>query len=107
MLPKVHDVDQLPAYHDDLLIIKVRPSAAPLATAAPEGAMPAMAAAPGLSALAYYERAGMVRRVVPLSRRAAGGPALGPSPTVAALALAAAAPEGPPGANVGVSLVEL
>jgi subtilisin family serine protease len=107
MLPKVHDVDQLPAYHDDLLIIKVRPTAAPLAAAAPEGAMTAMAAAPGLSALAYYERAGMVRRVVPLRRRAAVGPALGPSPAVAALAFAAAAPEGRPGANAGVSLVEL
>ena len=36
MLPKVHDVEQLPAYHDDLLIVKVRPSAAPLVAAAPE-----------------------------------------------------------------------
>jgi subtilisin family serine protease len=107
MLPKIHDVDQLPAYHDDLLIVKLRPSAAPLATAAPEGAMTALAAAPGLSALAYYERAGMVRRVVPLRRRAPAGPALGPSPAVAALALAAAPATAVSDTNAGVSLVEL
>jgi subtilisin family serine protease len=107
MLPKIHDVDQLPAYHTDLIILKVRPSAAPLATAAPEGTMTALAAAPGLSALAYYERAGMVRRVLTLHRPAAARPALGPSPIVTALAIAAAAPETSPGPNAGVSLVEL
>jgi subtilisin family serine protease len=107
MLPKVHHVDQLPAYHDDLIIVKVRPTAAPLAAAATEGAMTPMAAAPGLSALAYFERAGMVRRVVPLSRRATAVLARTPTPAVAALALAATSTEGRPGANVGVSLVEL
>ena len=107
MIPKVLAVDQLPAYHDDLLIIKVRPTAAPLAAAAPDGAAAAMAAAPGLSALAYFERAGLVRRVVPLGRRSAPGPVLGPSPVIASLAFAAAAPEGTPTANAGVSLVEL
>jgi subtilisin family serine protease len=106
MLPRIHDVDQLPAYHDDLLIVKVQPTGATFATATPQAAMTALAAAPGLSALAYFERAGLVRRVVPLGRRAAV-PAAGPSPAVAMLALAATPPEGRPGLNVGVSLVEL
>jgi hypothetical protein len=45
MLPKIHDVDQLPAYHPDLLIIKLRPTAATLPAAVPEGAMAALGAA--------------------------------------------------------------
>ncbi len=107
MLPKVHDVDQLPAYHDNLLIVKIRPSGATLANAQPEAAMTALGGTAGLSALAYYERAGLVRRVVPLRRPAAAAPPMGPSPAVAALAMAAAPSDGPAGANAGVSMVEL
>jgi hypothetical protein len=106
MIPKIHDVDQLPAYHDNLIIVKIRPTAAPLAAAVPEGGMTAMESAPGLSALAYFERAGMVRRVMPLHRRAMATPALGPSPAIRALVVAGA-PEVPSGVNAGVSLVEL
>lgn len=107
MIPKIHDVDPLPAYHDDLLIIKVRPSAAPLAAAASDAAMTTLAAAPGMSALAYFERAGMVRRVIPLGRRSPSVAGMGLSPVVSALAFSAMAPAGTASPSTGVSLVEL
>lgn len=74
----VFSTESLPVYHDELLIVNMR--------AGPAGAAPmaftAMAAAPtttGLSAISFYERAGMISRIVPLRRdygRSASAPRL-------------------------------
>jgi subtilisin family serine protease len=106
----------LPAYHDGLLAVRVHPQAAAEAPLAPgiEGGPPAAAAllafqpeTVGLSALSYLERAGRVKRVVPL--RESGGaaePAAAPMPAAAAL-MVAARQETVPDASGGVSFIEL
>jgi len=55
----------LPEYHDNMLLVKVRPSATTFGAAVAQGGM---LGAPGLSALATMERAGMIRRIIPLDR---------------------------------------
>lgn len=59
-----------PAYHKNLLIVKMRPTATP-ALAMAVGPL----ASPGLSALAAYERAGLIQRVIPLDQPAPAVPA--------------------------------
>lgn len=64
----VFSTESLPTHHEELLLVKVRPDAM---ASAPAAAI-AMAAAPpttGLSALAFLERAGRIKRVVPLRIR--------------------------------------
>jgi subtilisin family serine protease len=108
-----------------MLLVKVRPTAAPVAaalavrgggaaairgvSAAPAGAA---AAAGGIQALAALERNGLIRRIVPLSQRAvsAVAPAARRSPMAmlaAAAVGAAAAGEATADRNAGVSIVEL
>jgi len=108
----------LPLYHDDHLIVKLRPHAASvIAAAAASGAVATgVADAPGLSALAVFERAGLVKRVVPLVRKSeriaapavvpvmAGFPMAGF--TVAGI-MAGAAAEAEPSPTSGYSIVEL
>jgi subtilisin family serine protease len=62
-------VNLLPEFHDDLLVVQFRPAAtgalnpSPLAPASPTIGF---SAAPGLTTLSVYERAGMIREVIPL-----------------------------------------
>jgi subtilisin family serine protease len=88
----------LPEYHDNLLLVKVLPSAATAPTTFAAGGL---LGAPGLSALNLLERAGSIKRVVPL------GPAPGPA-TFGALATLAASVQGEgPTLLTGVNLIEL
>jgi len=111
----------IPAYHQDLLIIKVRSTAPAFAslgmaaTFAAEG----LRDFPGLSALATLERAGLIKQVTPLARetnlQATGREAIGAASPMSILAATAdavrAAIEAPASAtadrNAGVSLVQL
>jgi hypothetical protein len=97
-----------PLYHEDMLIVKLRPTAtAPLtaATTLSAAALP-LATSPGLSALAVYERAGLIKRVTPLGQQRASPMATGLRPTFAALALTTAE-TGKPSPNAGTAIIEL
>ncbi|MGL4552532.1 MAG: S8 family serine peptidase [Gemmataceae bacterium] len=73
MPPFVPAGQPLPEFHDDLLVVQFRPAAFPALGAnsplAPASPGMTFANAPGLSALSFYERAGMIREVVPLGLR--------------------------------------
>src|SRR5215470_18088097 len=102
----------IPDYHDGMLLVQLRPSAAPIAGAA-AAAITASGepASSGIAAMAFYERAGLIKRVVPVARRrsVAGGPAsLGTSGAFGATAtLLGASAFGRVNADAGVSVVEL
>jgi subtilisin family serine protease len=68
MIPDVFLTAGLPAYHDKLLIMKMRPAAIPAATFAAAMAGATTGTSVGLSALSMLERAGLIRRVIPLAR---------------------------------------
>src|SRR5581483_11928341 len=89
----------LPEYHENLLLVRVRSSAAALAAALPATMM---LGAPGFAALATLERAGLIKQVTPL---AVAPP---PRPVGVAVALASAATPGD-GDNplAGTSVIEL
>jgi subtilisin family serine protease len=105
-------VSDLPLYHEDMLLVKVRPSAGPMAAAAAVLGEEALAASPspGLSALSVYERAGLIKRVIPLARPAAARARVVAAPMAAMAGIAAAAVsfvEDDPAPNAGVALIEL
>lgn len=54
--------ESIPAYHDDLLLISMNPSL----PAPPAGMVADAVPAPGLAAVSFYERAGMIKRVTPI-----------------------------------------
>jgi subtilisin family serine protease len=91
-------------FHEDLLLVRVRPSSAPFASLSLP-ALPTLTS-PGFSALAFLERAGQIRRVVPLDEPERGGPLpAADQPHVARLALGVR-PEGAAGPLVGARLIE-
>lgn len=104
----VFSTQSLPTHHEGLLAVKLRSDAM---TSGPAIAA-AMAVAPttvGLSALAFYERAGMIKNVVRLRKHQDGAEFAGAPPRLPALAAMMHTPEPvkatDPGA--GVSFVEL
>jgi subtilisin family serine protease len=99
---------QLPEYHEDMLLVKMRPAAATFAATAAFASMGTLGASPGVSALAFYERAGLIKRVTPLRRP---GGAAHASPARSLLATLGASVVFPPQREArvsdGVSIVEL
>ncbi len=63
-----------PKYHDGMLVVETRPSLSPHIAVA---GIAAAAAGPGMSALSFYERAGMIKRVVPITKPDAAVPRRG------------------------------
>lgn len=113
MLFKVRETQQLPEYHDNLLIMKVNPSGTGVAGAGPmamlpAGAPPNLVASPGVMALSFYERSGLIKRVIPLQRQATFPVGAGPL-RATAMIMGAATPyaEVKKGPTTGVSIVEL
>lgn len=105
----ISSLSDLPLYHSDMLLVKVRAGAAP-AIAAAEAGIVDNEGAPGLTSLAMYERAGMIKRLVPLARPAAARAreSVAASAVMAGIAtVSASLLEDAPGANAGVSIVEL
>ena len=103
----VFSSEALPLHHDELLAVRVRSDAmAPAMTMAlNETAM--MPSTAGLSALSFYERAGMIKRVVPLSGKEPGA---GPRLEAATVLMAASVPSVTGQAtrpSSGVSFIEL
>ena len=103
---KVFSSESLPTHHDGLLVVKIRPESM---SPAPAGTLSTMAFAPttpGLSALSFYERAGMIKRIVPLRKH---DESAGPVPRMAAAStlMFAAKPVEASDASAGVSFIEL
>jgi subtilisin family serine protease len=115
-------LEEIPAYHDGLLILKVRalPNAVE-SMVAPRGAATAgfsspevteaLSGSPGLSTLSVYERAGLIRQVIPLSRPAEQQISESVVGTMGVLAASIAAPSqtapSQEDRNAGVNLVQL
>jgi hypothetical protein len=100
--------EALPAYHEGMLVLKLRPQTDNFMTFLSEGfeAAGAFSASPGLSVLSLFEEAGKVKRVVPLARRARATAFAEPHRMMEALSttLFPASADDP---NAGVSVVEL
>ena len=100
------------AYHPARLIMKLAPAGAgPLAAfrgvtrGAAAAAAPALATR-GLSALARFEKAGLIKKVIPLSRKAEAAATRGPLRAMAGIAASVHdAPKKDP--HAGVSIIEL
>jgi subtilisin family serine protease len=105
----VFSSESIPIHHEGLLIVKTRPE--PRAGLGPLSLQAVIASSSsdlttGLSALAYYERAGMIKRVVPLRRDIQPAAADLGMATLSAV-VAASEPAGADDADTGVSFVEL
>jgi subtilisin family serine protease len=118
MADPVFSLKEIPAYHEGLLILKVRslpdavePMVAPRGAAAIAGfsspeMTEALSGSPGLSTLSIYERAGLIRRVIPLSRPAERQVS---ASVVGGMGVLAASINAPPQNdwNAGVNLIQL
>jgi hypothetical protein len=99
---------ELPAYHEGILILKVRPTIAPLAAAlTTTGAAESLLASAGMSALSLFERGGMVKQVTPLARQADQERTILAAPGAAAIIAGTTGGPSAEDPNAGVSLVEL
>lgn len=109
--------EQIPAYHEGLLIFKLRslPEAAE-SILAPPGMTPAgfsspditnaLSGSPGLSTLSVYERANVIKQIIPLSRPAEQRTSARVMGAMATLAASVGVPT-PEDRNTGVNLVQL
>jgi len=116
MLKPAFESEQIPAYHEGLLILKVHsipdavaPMVAPRDAAAATFSSPevteALSDSPGLSALSVLERAGMIKQVIPLSRSVQQRTPLGATGAMSILA-ASADEASTEDRNAGVSIVQ-
>jgi subtilisin family serine protease len=107
-MSNVFSTESIPTHHDGLLVVKTRQDA-PSSIAAMAARAPNLSSmTTGLSALSFYERAGMIKRVVPLRRRDDERSARASGMMSAMSALAAAAEPAPNGgADSGVSFIEM
>jgi len=117
MLEAAFESEQMPDYHEGMLILKVRSlpdmvasMIAPEGTAAAGFSSPevteALSGAPGLSTLSVFERAGLIKQVVPLSRPAQQQTSLRPTGAMGILAASVEAPP-PEDRNAGVNIVQV
>lgn len=96
--------EDIPAYHDRLLVVKMRPASQSefesFSIAGARGALDT----PGLSALSFFERGGMIRRVTPVSTAAAARKTRGPRRALSSFAASFTEDEAP---SAGVNLIEM
>jgi hypothetical protein len=107
MIRKMMMGSGLPEYHEGLLIVKVRASSTPMMSFRTVAGMGESAlSSPGLSALSIFERGGLIKRVVPLSRSVEDETASGlRRPMVMmAMSIEKTTPSDP---HAGVNIVEL
>jgi hypothetical protein len=100
----------LPMHHDAMLVVKIREqslsSAAPLSVSAMNDAS-APALSTGFSALSFYERAGMIKQVLPLRREVEHVTRAPGISAVSALTFAFDAPRGQSDPHSGINFIEL
>ena len=96
---------RLPLYHDATLIMKIRPS-----STGPAGALSMSAAAatvtnaPGIAALSFFERGGLIKKVTSIAKASRHG---APLTTGSPMGILAASASNKSDKNAGVNLVEL
>lgn len=105
-------VEDLPDYHENLLIVKMMPSAQSQLAAPRRGVRGVSADRPepsaGISALEFYERGGMIKRVTPVSRTAAPKQLRGGMRAMATMATSLSeADREAPGLASGVNVIEM
>lgn len=106
---------RIPEYHSGQLFVQLRPTAAVAPAGIVAAAMLADPATPGLAALSFYERAGLVKRVVSVPRRSSRRPeparavftGMAPGGLGASAVIAASAIDSGEQHGGGLSLVEL
>ena len=100
---------ELPEYHDGFLLVQMRPAGALQPVAQMMGlhlsGHAGPFATPGMAALSFYERAGMVKRVTPIRPASLAIPAAGLN--AAAILLASPGYGDAPNAGVGLHLIEI
>lgn len=98
--------EELPEYHENLLVVKMLPSAQPQLAATRARGAGLEESSRGLYALEYYERGGMIRRVTPVARQKR--PVRGAMRGMAALAASLpGAGREKPGLSSGVNIIEM
>jgi hypothetical protein len=106
LFSNVFSSDQLPTHHDDLLVVKMRTESMISGPAMAFSAMSVEPKTPGLSALSFFERAGMIKRIVPLRKPdERAGPA--PRFSATAMMMVSSRPIQEADANTGVRFIEL
>jgi hypothetical protein len=106
MFSNVFSSDQLPTHHDGLLVVKMRTESM---ISGPAMALSAMSMEPttaGLSALSFFERAGMIKRIVPL-RKPDASAAPAPRFSATAMMMVSSRPIQEADASAGVRFIEL
>ncbi len=105
----IYPTEEIPAYHEKLLIVKMQPAArASIASFSISGASIEAEGSPGLSALAMFERGGMIKRVTPVSREAATRKGRGPRRAMESFAASFGGdPTLPSDVSAGVNLIEM
>ncbi|ACL62510.1 S8 family serine peptidase [Methylobacterium nodulans] len=93
IMSNVFTTASLPEHHDALLIVNMRQETMQVAPAMAMAAMPPPPETEGLSALSFFERAGQVKRIVPLRRSEQAGNAPLRMAAASALMFAAQPPE--------------
>jgi hypothetical protein len=100
--------EEIPAYHEKLLIVKIQPAAQNRIGSFSIPGERETLETPGLNALMMFERGGMIRRVTPVSRKAATRTR--PSPRRALASFAASFTEDrkdPSDLSAGVNVIEM
>jgi hypothetical protein len=79
--------EQLPKYHEGMLIVKMRSSSSFRSALAATRERESVLESSGMSALSTFERAGLIKRVIPLARpRQEESPIIGVRRAMAAIA---------------------
>jgi subtilisin family serine protease len=102
----IFGAESLPSHHDGLLIVQMRPEVLSANEAVARSATAAAPTTAGLNALSYYERAGLIKRVVPLHRGPERG-APAPQMEAASALMFSATPPKLADAGAGISFIEL
>lgn len=104
----IFSAEEIPAYHEKLLVVRLQPQAQPSLAAMGGARGAAPPESPGLSALAMFERGGMIKRVTPVSRQAAQRAVSGAHRAMASFTASLETPRGKnDGVGTGVSMIEL
>ncbi|MEK6321257.1 MAG: S8 family serine peptidase [Acidobacteriota bacterium] len=106
MIKDIFSSANRPEYHENTLIVKLRPTAKPRRAGARALVMSAVES-PGLSALSTLERGGLIKRVTALSRPAERRAAMFGARLGVTAMLAAAPAHDSKDANAGVHLIEM
>lgn len=98
---------QLPTYHEGMLIVKIRSSVGLRAVSAAAGETRSVLESLGMSALSTFERAGLIKQIIPIARlRQEERPLIGTRRGMASL-INSIEGVSPNSVNAGVNIIEL